>query len=77
MVGDIQLIKDGELKAYILSSHEWIVDPEIYKGTRKMYAPLYNGTFWDLWRSSKDEIKRAGFWVSKKNGSWRLYYRRN
>lgn len=44
------------------------------KGKKAMYAmPNYN--FWDGWKKNKEEIKKAGFWVSRGRDGFMVFFK--
>ena len=46
-----------------------------FKQGKKAYWAYAGQEFWAEWKVRKDEIKADGFWVSKWNGEWMVYWR--
>jgi len=46
-----------------------------FRQGKKAYWAYATSEFWDEWKKRKDEIKAEGFWVSKWDGQWMVYWR--
>lgn len=65
-----------EIQEYLQNNVSWsepqIVDTKY--GVKKVRKAGIPSSFWDLWKSQKEEIKEAGISVSKYQGEWQISF---